>query len=203
MGKTFIRHNRGGLTKTYRAEYKVWHSMIDRCTNEDHVGYHRYGKRGIRVCDEWMADDGFEKFLESVGPRPSSDYSLDRINNDGNYEPGNVRWATTAEQNRNRSNNHFLEFNGKRQTIYDWSVEVGINEQTLHERLKRNWSVENTLTIRPGEIKAVGKVRLQYQGKELTLKEWSRELSLPFSTVKSRYYSGMPIEKILTAGHLN
>jgi hypothetical protein len=85
-------------------EYNIWLAMKMRCTNPRAPHWHRYGGRGISVCDRWTGDDGFASFLADVGPRPSPDHSIDRFpNNDGNYEPGNVRWATDLEQARNTS----------------------------------------------------------------------------------------------------
>lgn len=82
-------------------EYKVWMSMRQRCTNEHRHNYHRYGGRGISICKRW---EDFKVFLADMGRRPSADHSIDRYpNNDGNYEPGNCRWATRAEQSQNRS----------------------------------------------------------------------------------------------------
>lgn len=80
-------------------EYGSWSGMIQRCTNKNAPGYKNYGGRGISICQEWI--NSFLQFYHSVGPRPSPNHSLDRVNNDGNYEPGNVRWATRKEQNRN------------------------------------------------------------------------------------------------------
>jgi hypothetical protein len=83
-------------------EYRTWANLIDRCTNPCSKSYDRYGGRGIRVCDRWRAS--FEAFLADVGPRPSAKHSIDRYpDNDGHYEPGNVRWATRTEQQRNTS----------------------------------------------------------------------------------------------------
>ena len=81
-------------------EYEAWHSMKQRCTNPNHAAWANYGGRGIRVCDEWL--DSFEAFLVHVGPKPHPRLTFDRINNDGNYEPGNVRWATWSQQNSNQ-----------------------------------------------------------------------------------------------------
>jgi hypothetical protein len=83
------------------SEYKIWQGMIARCHRSTSKAWRYYGGRGIRVCDEWRRD--FQAFLKHVGPRPSLDRSIDRINNDGNYEPGNVRWATRHQQATNRS----------------------------------------------------------------------------------------------------
>ena len=81
-------------------EYNSWNNMIQRCYNKNDIGYLNYGGRGITVCDKWL--NSIENFIEDMGPRPSDDHSLDRINNNGNYELSNCRWATITEQNRNK-----------------------------------------------------------------------------------------------------
>jgi hypothetical protein len=81
-------------------EYRAWRAMKNRCNNAKGLRYADWGGRGIRVCRQWA--ESFTKFLEDMGPRPGKGYSLDRINNDGNYEPGNCRWATAAQQQKNR-----------------------------------------------------------------------------------------------------
>lgn len=96
----------GCLNKTnktiFNQEYRIWLMMRVRCTNKTHVAFKYYGGRGIRVCDGWINETtGFEAFLHSMGPRPSPGHSLDRIDVDGNYEPGNVQWSTAQEQARN------------------------------------------------------------------------------------------------------
>lgn len=86
--------------RTYTAEYYVWQAMKRRCANPNTHNFDNYGGRGIRVCDEWCAS--FSAFFKHVGQRPSAKHSIDRIDNNGNYEPGNVRWATSSEQRRNQ-----------------------------------------------------------------------------------------------------
>jgi hypothetical protein len=99
-----------GMTNT--PEFRAWTSMRQRCSNPSHLSWHRYGGRGIKVCEAWMGS--FEAFFEHVGPRPTPKHSLDRFpNNNGNYEPGNVRWATSKEQAANRSNSKLSDLDVK------------------------------------------------------------------------------------------
>lgn len=92
--KRFTKHG-----KYQTAEYTIWVGMIQRCENPKSFAYSYYGGRGIRVCERWRL---FENFLEDMGPRTSQSHSIDRINNDGNYEPSNCRWATPKEQSNNQ-----------------------------------------------------------------------------------------------------
>jgi hypothetical protein len=94
-----MKHGEHTRDKT-SPEYVSWRGMINRCTNKNVCGFHLYGGRGIKVCDQWRYS--FARFLADVGRRPTLSHSLDRINVDGNYEPGNVRWATPMEQTHNR-----------------------------------------------------------------------------------------------------
>lgn len=134
-----IRHGMYGSP-----EYNIWEGMRDRCYRPKTRGYANYGGRGIRVCDRWR--ESFEAFYEDMGPRPSPEHQLDRIEGDKGYEPGNCRWATRAEQNRNRKDNVVLEFRGERMCLTDWAKRSGMSKGTLRDRLARGMSIEEALT---------------------------------------------------------
>lgn len=116
--------------------------MWMRCTDNRYRHWDRYGGRGIKVCDRWVS---FDAFRDDMGKRPSRKHTIDRINNDGNYEPNNCRWASPSEQQSNRSNNRVLTCKGETMTICAWSRRLGIRNTTLNERLKRGWTVEKAL----------------------------------------------------------
>ncbi len=134
-----------GLSGNYL--YMAWSSIKQRCFNVKDKRYASYGGRGISMCQEWFYD--FHKFASHIGERPSSDHSIERIDNHGNYEPGNVKWATAYEQNSNKRTNAIMTFNGEALTMAQWSRKLGIKFNTLNERIKRGWSTERTLTILP------------------------------------------------------
>ncbi len=137
-------------------EYRAWQKMKDRCSNPRNQRYDRYGARGIRVCTRWLG--GFLAFFEDIGGRPSPRHSLGRIDNERGYDCGkcpdcitrnatsNCRWETAEEQNGNRADNHFLKFQGRKQTLAAWAREFGMGKKTLEGRLKRGLSVEVALT---------------------------------------------------------
>ena len=124
-------------------EYNTWAQMIARCVNPKATNYDEYGGRGIKVCDRWL--ESFENFLADMGERPEG-MTLDRIEVDGNYDPGNCRWATNAEQARNTRRNVYIEANGERMVIFDWAKRSGIHETTIMHRLKNGWSPEDAVT---------------------------------------------------------
>jgi hypothetical protein len=124
--------------------YQIWKAMRQRCTNPSYVGYSRYGGRGISVCERW---NSFELFLEDMGERPSGRHSIDRRNNDGNYEPGNCRWATRTEQNRNSIKNRLITLDGITRCLSEWGEFTGIPADVIRYRLDRlGWAVEDALT---------------------------------------------------------
>lgn len=151
--KTFF-HPRSHEARNYRhghkpagrasPEYITWNGMRARCTNPKNPNYDRYGARGVKVCDEWLTS--FVTFLGDMGRKPTPQHSIERINNNGNYEPGNCRWATNKEQANNRRSSRLLTYNGLTQTVAFWAQLCGLRIGTLHSRLKSGWSVERALT---------------------------------------------------------
>ena len=141
--------------ESFSPEYCAWAAMIQRCTNPKYKGWKNYGGRGIIVCERWMND--FIDFLADVGYRPSSRHSLDRYpNNNGNYEPGNVRWATRPQQNRNSRSNKLITIGGRTLCIQDWVNETGIPSPTLRYRLRQGMKPED----------AIKKVSLREKGQD-------------------------------------
>lgn len=136
---TFTTH---GMTDS--PEYRAWCHMKERCSNPRVHNYHRYGGRGIRVCDRWL--NSFENFLADMGPRPSEMHSLEREDRDGNYEPGNCVWATKRAQALNRRTNRVVEFRGAKRPLTIWCAELGLDPKVVSTRLRRGWTVERALS---------------------------------------------------------
>lgn len=132
-------HLTHGMTKS--PEFGAWDGMRDRCANRLDPNY---GGRGIRVCERWQSS--FEAFYEDMGPRPSSHHSLDRIDVNGDYEPGNCRWATRKEQCRNTRRSVFVEYLGKRINLKDLAEAAVVPYHTFRERIIAGWSVDEALS---------------------------------------------------------
>lgn len=126
----------------YTRVYYIWRHMVGRCTNPNDKKYPSYGGRGITICDRWLK---FENFYEDMGDPPTKEHSLDRVDNDGNYEPKNCRWSTPKVQSRNTRRNVLITHQGKTQCLSAWAEETGIGSGTLQYRLKNGWSIERTL----------------------------------------------------------
>lgn len=138
----------GGRHKSTERLYRIWRSMISRCYISSSTEYEIYGGRGIIVCDEWRNDYlCFKSWAIQNGY--SDTLTLDRINNDGNYESSNCRWVTMKSQMNNKRNNHVITFNGKSQSLTEWANELGIDRSVLSTRLKNNWSIELALSTPP------------------------------------------------------
>lgn len=129
--------------------YGQWAMMLTRCRNRNSPKYKDYGARGIKVCARWERGEhgmtGFECFMMDMGNKPSPEHSLDRIDNDGNYERENCRWATAREQARNRRSTHFLTYKGERMSMLSVSEKFGISYFRLRNRIMRGWSAEDAI----------------------------------------------------------
>lgn len=127
--------------------FRIWKGMFNRCYNPNCNVYRHYGGKGIQVCERWSGSDGFKNFMEDMGPRPEGRTSVDRIDGTKDYSPENCRWATPSEQNRNKNNNVFFEYNGEKLVLADWSKRCGIKRVTLWKRINiMGWSLEKALT---------------------------------------------------------
>lgn len=123
--------------------FGVWTGMINRCHHPKTVGYKNYGARGIKVCKRWKK---FINFHSDMSSTYKSGLQIERMDNNGNYCPKNCIWTTRDKQNRNKRNNRYLEFNGKKQTLSEWSRELGITLTGVINRITQGWSVERICT---------------------------------------------------------
>lgn len=123
--------------------YSIWKAMIERCFHPNCKVFHRYGGRGITVCDRWLS---VENFIADMGVRPTEGLTLERINNDIGYSPENCKWATRYEQQRNRQCNILISFNGETKCATDWATAIGISLGALQNRLKKQWPLADALS---------------------------------------------------------
>jgi hypothetical protein len=121
--------------------------MVNRCHREGTLSFRNYGARGIRVCDRWR--ESFASFLEDMGRKPTPQHTIDRVNNDGNYEPGNCRWATRRQQSLNTRVNRLVSYDGREMPLALWAEETRIPYGTLMSRLDNGWPVERALKEPP------------------------------------------------------
>jgi hypothetical protein len=134
-----------GKTKT--RIYRIYNNIIARCYKPTNTRYSVYGGRGISVCEEWR--NSFQAFCDwAMTNGYRDDLTIDRINNDGNYEPSNCRWIGNKDQQSNRSDNHYITCFGKTQTLQQWADEYGIRFNTIIGRLVRGWDIERALTTK-------------------------------------------------------
>jgi hypothetical protein len=137
------RHGKAGKAPA-SPEYRSWSGMLYRCLNQSCSAYKNYGGRGITVCDRWRK---FADFYADMGPRPDGATGIDRIDNDGNYEPGNCRWATDFDQANNKRSNRRLTHADETLTLRAWSARTGLSAPLIHKRIDElGWSVARALT---------------------------------------------------------
>lgn len=127
------------------AEYRSWRGIIGRCCNPSHSRYPYYGGRGIAVCDRWR--ESFESFFADMGAKPSPKHSIDRINNDGNYEPTNCRWATPEEQARNTSQAYSVTIGGVTLNVEQWARRIGMKSAAIRKRIAKGMTPESAVRV--------------------------------------------------------
>ena len=131
-------------------EYAVWQIMRRRCYDKNLRCYHRYGGRGIKVCERWR--ESFDSFFSDMGPRPSDKHQIDRINNEGNYEPDNCRWVTNFHNSRNRRSNVNITIDGVTRCLMDWVAESGNKYLTVYMRIQNGWDPRIALWMPAGQV---------------------------------------------------
>ena len=150
-GRMNFIHGHASNLRGRNPAFDSWQNMVRRCEDPRSNRYQSHGARGIKVCERWRND--FSVFLVDMGPRPSLNHSIDRIGNDGNYEPGNCRWATNKEQARNRRSNRPVSANGVSRLITDWALFTGISLSTIYRRVANGWSEERAVSEPPDASK--------------------------------------------------
>ncbi len=131
--------------------HKAWCDRKQRCFNPKSPDYPDYGGRGITMCERWLIFENFlEDVLTEIGEAPSPKHTIDRIDNDGNYEPGNIKWSTPKEQARNRRTSKRITFNNETLVLAEWAERIGVDQDTLGWRLLHEWTVERALTTPTG-----------------------------------------------------
>ncbi len=182
----------GSYRKSHSPEYTAWVAIKQRCYNPKHDSYPQYGGRGIAMFEPWK--ESYDLFLEHVGRRPYRGYSIDRIDTNVGYFPGNLRWASASQQQRNRRDNMNLTFDGETKLVRDWAKQLGISITAINGRLKKGWSPERTLT------EAVNTWKTRYltaAGTTLSLTEWSAKTGINKNTIRGRLSAGWPAERAL------
>lgn len=185
------------MTKT--AEYGIWSSMKSRCLNANSKAYSYYGGRGIGVCSRWSRS--FERFYSDMGPRPSELHTLDRFPDlNGDYEPGNVRWATMQEQSVNRRSTIFVDWNGETLPLADLCRDLGIDYERTRARIfDYGWTIARAVQTRGALTpRDTSSSMLTFQGRTMCLRDWSREVGASADQVSRRLAEGWTVERALT-----
>ena len=147
------RNNTKKHLSSHTKLYSVYAQILSRCFCKTNKNYHNYGGRGITVCAEWAdKENGFDSFYKWAiqnGYNANAEFgkcTIDRIDNNGDYEPNNCRWVDIKTQANNKRQNHLITFNGKTQNVTQWATELGFTKSTLFNRIRKGWSIEKMLT---------------------------------------------------------
>lgn len=177
--------------KTNSIEFSTWVDIQSRCYNKNRPEYESYGGRGITVCSKWLAS--FSAFMDDMGARPSPKHSIDRIDNDGNYEPANCRWATRVEQANNKRNNVLLEINGQIKTIAHWAKEAGVTYASVYARHLNG--------VTGAALLESSAQKLMHGGITDSVSGWSKRTGIKQSTISMRINKyKWTVDRALTEG---
>lgn len=185
------KHERHGLSKTQSIEYRCWNQMLDRCCNPKCGNFKNYGARGILVSARWQY---FKQFFADMGRKPSLKHSIERKNNNGNYEPGNCIWATLETQHNNTRTNRFIEFGGERLSCTQWSKRLRASPDCVLQRLKNGFTDEEAVT-RP--VQARNRL-LTFNGKTMNVKQWAAQTGLRAAGINERLRTGWTVAEALS-----
>jgi hypothetical protein len=167
-------------------------SMVARIKKPYNPSYAHYKSRGIDIHPDWLGEGGFERFEEHIGKRPSMEHTLDRIDNDGNYEPGNVRWATRLEQANNKSNTRYLNIEGEMVPIQDVARKYNVDRTTISKRIKGGKSIPESLS--PPRETAV----FEYNGELMSIPQLSEKYGIYNGTLHYRLIVlGMSVDEAI------
>lgn len=176
-----VKHN-----KSKTPEYNTWKIIIKRCNDPTDSSYHRYGEKGISVCERWTSD--FMNFYQDMGPKPNKTYIIRRINKDKNYEPGNCLWGLRDKQPSDRVTSVLYNYRGKEYTVPQLAmlpeaVKNGLTIGSIGARVRRGkWSVDSAVNTPVGNINTV----YTHNGVTKTIKEWAEEYNVDYSNLYSR-----------------
>lgn len=169
--------------------------MITRCYVSSDTNYTKYGAKGVRVCPGWR--NSFVQFYADMGPCPPF-FTIEREDNFGDYTPDNCRWASPYEQNRNKSSNRFLTFNGQTKCITDWSESLGVPVSTLTMRLDAyGWTIEQALTSTPPK-RSRSKTSITWNGETRDIQDWAKLQAITVSCLRHRLKRGWDLTAALT-----
>lgn len=184
------------------SEYSCYYNMLARCHNSRTKQYNDYGGRGITVCTRWRFGDlnntGFECFVKDVGARPSKEYSIERQDFNGNYEPGNVIWALKSEQNFNTRRSLFVIINGEKMHAQKALREIGISSTKLYYWRNKGLSAQEIFDRFKDAHSARPNMALTANGETLSLHGWARKTGLSRSAIKRRLEKGWSVERAVT-----
>lgn len=187
----------GCLKNKYNAKSKrllnIWRNMLERCDNSNRNDRKYYHDKGITVCEEWRDYKKFEEWSFDNGY--ADNLTIDRIDENGNYEPNNCQWITMREQQRKKLGNIWIEYNGETKILTDWAREYGINRATLQSRLEMGYTFDEALKKKPRINRT--SIVVSYNGEEMNITQLSEKLGVSVSLISKELKKGIVIEEVI------